>query len=157
MRCSPAMRGLAGGMAGGVAAVIAAFAFAIPAIAPAAQPSSASQVAQDSQTDRPALKIRVRGGEGAFSGARVRYRFIVSNAGTAAADDVKVHVRLPRLLRHLRGGRRLGPHAVVLNLGRIAPSGARSQALSARVGPDAAGRKIIVRARTTFRGPLPPP
>ena len=137
--------------------MIAAVAFAIPAVAPADPPAGNSPTVLQSQTERPSLKLRVRGGRGASSGARVRYRFIVRNTGTAAADDVKVHVRLPQLLQHLRGGRRLGSRAVVLNLGRIAPSGARSGALSARVGPDAAGRKIIVRARVTFRGPLPPP
>ena len=100
----------------------------------------------------------MRGGRGAKSRARVRYRFGVRNKGSVAATDVKVHVRLPRLLTHLRGGRRVrGVRSVVFNLGRIGPGAGKSRAMSARVGPGAAGRKILVRARVTLRSPVPAP
>jgi len=55
------------------------------------------------------------------------------------ASGVRVRVRLPRLLKHLRGGRRSeGSRMVTFTLGRVAPGKGRSRALSARVKPGGA-------------------
>ena len=115
------------------------------------RPSTTGQSCASRQ-GRPKLKLRVRGGRGARPGRKVRYRFGVRNVGSALAGDVKVRVRLPRLLKHVRGGRRVkGSRVVTLSLGRILPGKGRSRALSARVKPKAKGKEIVVRAKVSFR------
>lgn len=107
------------------------------------------------QAGRPRLRLRVRGGKGARRGRRVRYRFGVRNLGSATARAVRVRVRLPRTLKHLKGGRRRkGSRTVVMSLGNIGAGKGRSRAISARVTRVArAGRKITLRARVTLEAP----
>jgi len=79
----------------------------------------------------------------------------VRNLGSATARAVRVRVRLPRTLKHLKGGRRRkGSRTVVMSLGNIGAGKGRSRAISARVTRVArAGRKITLRARVTLEAP----
>jgi uncharacterized repeat protein (TIGR01451 family) len=127
------------------AAALPAFAFGrapLPAI---------SQTGEDE--DDADVQLNVTGGRNAEPGKGVRYRFRVRNTGQVPLSDVSVSTRLPRTLEHLRGGRfRAARRTVVFSLGRIAPGGARSRLLVARVAE--AGdpeRRIVLRARVEAR------
>ena len=81
------------------------------------------------------------------AGRKVRYRFGVRNVGNVRADDVRVRVRLPRLLQHLRGGRRRkGSRVVTFSLGRIVPGKGKSRALKSPGSGAAPGAEDHVRA-----------
>ena len=88
------------------------------------------------------------------AGRKARYRFGVRNVGNVPANDVRVRVRLPRLLEHLRGGRRRrGSRVVTFSLGRIAPGKGKSRAMKVRVKRSAKGRRIALRTKVTRRAP----
>lgn len=101
----------------------------------------------------PKLHLTIGGGKGAREGATIRYRLGVRNKGSVAADRVRVRARLPRSLKHRRGGR-LGSRGrtVVFSLGRLAPRRARSRLMIVRVGDDIdPDKRIVVRASVTGR------
>lgn len=116
------------------AAVCAAGAAPAFALGDAGTRPVASQSGEEE--DKPQIRLSVRGGRGVSAGEEVRYRFSVRNAGPSAVRSVRVTTRLPRSLKHVRGGRRGAARKVVFSLGRIAPGRSRSRLLVARVADD---------------------
>lgn len=125
---------------------------AVPALA-LGYTGAPATVSQGGEDDQSKVRLSVRGGRGAEAGKTVRYRFTVRNTGRVAVDSVRVSSRLPRSLKHLRGGR-FGStkRTVAFSLGRIPPGRVRSRVMVARVAEDfEPGGRIALRARVTAR------
>jgi len=136
-----------------LAAALCAAGAAAPTPAPG-YPGTLATVSQESEEqDESEVRLGVRGGRGARAGELVRYRFTVRNTGPVAVDSVRVASRLPRSLKHVRGGRFGSARRIVaFSLGRIASGRSRSRLLVARVAEDfdSEGR-IVLRANVTAR------
>lgn len=135
------------------AAAFCAAGAAAPTLAPghAGTPATVSQESEEQAESE--VRLGVRGGRGARAGRTVRYRFTVRNTGPVAVESVRVTSRLPRSLKHLRGGRfGSAKRIVVFSLGRIAPGRVRSRLLVARVAEDVElDGRIALRANVTAR------
>jgi len=133
------------------AAALCAAGAAAPGLAPghAGAPVAVSQESED--PNESTVRLAVRGGRGAEAGETVRYRFTVRNAGSSAVESVRVTSRLPRSLKHLRGGRFGSARRIVaFSLGRIESGGVRSRLLVARVADDfERDGRIALRAKVT--------
>ncbi len=97
------------------------------------------------------LSVRVSDGRRrARPGATLRYRIRVRNRSNTTARNVRLKVRLPRALRHLRGGRRKrGSRTVTYKLRPILKGKVRQVRLRARVRPGTRAVKVVVIARAT--------
>ena len=97
------------------------------------------------------LSVRVSDGRRrARPGETLRYRIRVRNRSNTTARNVKLKVRLPRALRHLRGGRRKrGSRTVTYKLRPIRKGKVRQVRLRARVRPGTRVVKVVVSARAT--------
>jgi len=133
------------------AAAFCAAGAAAPTLAPghAGTPATVSQESEEQAESE--VRLGVRGGRGARAGRTVRYRFTVRNTGPVAVHSVRVTSRLPRTLKHLRGGRfGSAKRIVAFSLGRIASGGVRSRVMVARVAEDfEMGGRIALRAIVT--------
>ena len=137
----------------GLSAAALCAAAAVPAFAlgDAGTRPLASQSGEDEA--RPTVRLTVRGGRGAEAGKGVRYRFTVRNTGRIALASVRVSTRLPRSLKHLRGGTfRSATRTVVFSLGRLPPGLVRSRVMVARVADDFEDdSRIELRAKVSGR------
>ena len=97
------------------------------------------------------LRVRVSDGRRrARPGETLRYRIRVRNRSNTTARNVKLKVRLPRALRHLRGGRRKrGSRTVTYRLRPIRKGKSRLVRLRTRVRPGTRAVKVVVTARAT--------
>ena len=101
----------------------------------------------------PKLKVRVRGGRRARAGQRAYFRVAVRNIGDTAATGVKVRVRLPKRLKHLKGGRRRkGSRTVVFSFGRLDAGKVESKRMTTRVRRGSGSRTLVLRARGILGG-----
>lgn len=147
------MQGLSRRVVLGLSAAALCAAGAVPALAlgDAGPRPLVSRYGQDDA--RPKVRLSVRGGRGAQAGEGVRYRFSVRNTGRIAFASARVSTRLPRSLKHLRGGSfRAATRTVVFSLGRIVPGRVRSRLMVARVAEDfEADGRIELRAKVLAR------
>ena len=77
------------------------------------------------------------------------------NLGTGTAKGWTVRVTLPRLARHLAGGRRAG-RRVTFRVGALAPGARRTFEVVLRVRKRALGRRLPVVARVIAPGDAAP-
>jgi uncharacterized repeat protein (TIGR01451 family) len=97
------------------------------------------------------LSVRVSDGRRRVRpGTTLRYRIRVRNRSNTTARNVKLKVRLPRALRHLRGGRRKrGSRTVTYKLRPIRKGKVRQVRIRTRVRPGTRAVKVVVSARAT--------
>lgn len=97
------------------------------------------------------LSVRVSDGRRrARPGETLRYRIRVRNRSNTTARNVRLRVRLPRALRHVRGGRRRrGSRTVTYRLRPIRKGKTRLVRLRTRVRPGTRAVRVVVGARAT--------
>jgi Domain of unknown function DUF11 len=142
------------GISRAVVLVLSAAALSVAAVGPAAALGGTAPRAFVSQDEAEAdVRFNVTGGRNAQPGKGVRFRFRVRNTGRVAFRSVRVSTRLPRTLKHVRGGRyRPATRTVEFALGPLPPGRAQSRLLVARVaeGSDPS-RQIVLRATVEAR------